>query len=300
MRKILIAGGTGFIGQILEAYFKTKGFQVNILSRNPKRENEIYWNAKNLEASWVSHLENLDVLINLTGKNINCRFTEKNKQLITNSRVDATRVLGKAINACENPPKVWINSSTTSIYKESFDMVMTEDNNKLGNDFENEVATVWEAAFYKYKNPKTRKIIVRTSLILGQEDGAFVPLKKLAQFGLGGKAGNGKQFVSWMHKEDFARAIAFLIENEDAEGPFNFCAPHPITNAVLMKTFRKEIGIPFGIPSPKFILEIGAFFMQTETDLILKSRNVIPKKLLDSGFKFKFDTIEVALKDLLD
>jgi len=300
MKKILIAGGTGFIGQVLESFFINNGHHVKILSRNPKRENEIYWNAKDLNDSWVSELEHLDVLINLTGKNINCRFTDKNKQLITNSRVDSTLALGKAINLCANPPKVWMNSSTTSIYEESFDTEMTEDNYKLGHDFENEVATLWEAAFYKHENPKTRKIIVRTSLVLGQEDGAFVPLKKLAQFGMGGKSGSGKQVVSWMHKEDFARAIDFLIENKNAKGAFNFCAPNPISNTVLMKTFRKVIGIPFGIPSPKFILEIGAFFMQTESDLILKSRNVIPKNLLNMGFKFKYDTIETALKDLVD
>jgi uncharacterized protein (TIGR01777 family) len=193
-----------------------------------------------------------------------------------------------------------MNSSTTSIYKESYDVEMSEENNQIGNDFEKEVATLWEDAFYKYKNPKTRKIIIRTSLVLGQQEGAFVPLKKLAQFGLGGKQGSGKQKVSWIHKLDFARAIVFLIKNEDTNGPYNFCAPNPISNATLMKTFRKILGIPFGLPSPNFILEIGAFFMQTEADLILKSRNVIPKKLLDSGFKFKFDTIEVALKDLLD
>ena len=300
MKKILIAGGSGFVGQVLEAYFKVKGHQVKILSRNPKRENEIYWNSKDIEKSWVSELENLDVLINLTGKNINCRFTDENKQLITTSRVDATHVLGKAIDLCKNPPIVWMNSSTTSIYKESFDIEMSEDNNELGSDFENEVATLWEAAFYKYENSKTRKILIRTSLVLGQEDGAFVPLKKLAQFGLGGKSGSGKQVVSWVHKEDFARATAFLIETENCKGPFNFCAPKPITNNTLMKTFRKIIGIPFGIPSPKFILEIGAFFMQTEADLILKSRNVIPKNLQDHGFVFKFNTIESALKDLIE
>jgi len=300
MRKIIIAGGTGFIGQILETFLKNKGHQVKVLTRNPIRENDIYWNAKDLDDSWVSELEGLDVLINLTGKNINCRFTDENKELITTSRVDSTLALGEAINLCENPPKVWMNSSTTSIYEESYDVEMTEDTNKLGFDFENEVATLWEAAFFKYENPKTRKIIVRTSLVLGQEDGAFVPLKKLAQFGLGGKSGSGKQMVSWIHKEDFARAIEFLIANENASGAFNFCAPYPITNAILMKMFRKSIGIPFGIPSPKFILKIGAFFMQTESGLILKSRNVIPKNLLNLGFKFNYDNIESALKDLID
>ncbi|MFD2823067.1 TIGR01777 family oxidoreductase [Lacinutrix iliipiscaria] len=300
MKTILIAGGSGFIGRVLERFFSSKGYQVKILTRSPKRANEIYWNAKHIEDSWSKELENLDALINLTGKNINCRFTDKNKQLIISSRVNSTEVLGKAIEACKNPPKVWMNSSTTSIYKSSYDVEMSENNHQIGDDFEKEVATLWEAAFYKYENPKTRKLVIRTSLVLGEEDGAFVPLKKLTQFGLGGNAGNGKQKVSWIHKHDFARAIDFLIQNEKAKGPFNFCAPNPVTNKVLMKTFRKTLNMPIGIPSPKFILEIGAFFMRTETDLILKSRNVIPKKLLKCGFTFNFNTIDMALKDLID
>jgi len=300
MKTILIAGGSGFIGKNIEFYFSKKGYQVKILSRNPKRKNEIFWNARDLNDSWIKHLENLDVLINLTGKNINCRFTDKNKKLIKTSRVDATHVLGKAIDGCKNPPKVWMNASTTSIYKESFDVVMDENHHELGNDFENDVATSWEDSFNSTLNPKTRKIIIRISLVFGQEDGAFVPLKKLTQFGLGGKQGTGKQKVSWIHKIDFARAIDFLIENQEANGAFNFCAPKPTNNATLMKTFRKVLGVPFGFPHPKIMLEIGAFFMQTETELILKSRNVIPKKLLDLGFSFKFGTIESALKDLVE
>ncbi|MDX1278773.1 TIGR01777 family oxidoreductase [Oceanihabitans sediminis] len=300
MKTILIAGGTGFIGQTLEKYFTNKGHQVKILSRHPSRENEIYWNAKDLEDSWVSHLENLDVLINLTGKNINCKFTEKNKELITKSRIDSTKILGKAIDTCQNPPKLWMNSSTTSLYKDSFDTEMSEENHEIGNDFEKEVAEVWEEAFYASENPKTRKIIIRTSLVFGKGDGAFVPLKKLTQFGLGGKQGSGKQKVSWIHQTDFARAIEFLMNKEDASGPFNFCVPNPISNNYMMEAFRKAIGIPFGLPSPEFILKIGAYFIQTEPELILKSRNVIPKKLLDSGFEFQYSTIEAALKDLID
>lgn len=300
MKTILIAGGTGFIGQFLESYFKNKGYHVKVLSRNPKRENEILWNTKTIEDSWVTHLEDLDVLINLTGKSINCRFTKKNKELITTSRVDSTNILGRAIDSCKNPPKIWMNASTTSIYKESFESIMSEENHDIGNDFENKVASLWEKAFHETVNAKTRKIILRTSIVFGKDEGAFIPLKKLTQFGLGGKQGSGKQKVSWIHEKDFANAVNFLIEKEDAIGAYNFCAPKPTDNNTLMKTFRKLLKIPFGIPHPKLMLEIGAFFMQTETELILKSRNVIPKKLLDSGFTFQFPTIESALKDLLE
>ena len=300
MKTILIAGGTGFIGQTLEKHFISKGASVKILSRNPKRENEIYWNAKTMEDSWVSHLENLDVLINLTGKTINCRFTDANKKAIKESRVVSTKLLGQVIDACKNPPKIWMNSSTTSIYKESFTTEMTEDSTEFGNDFESEVARVWEKAFYAAENTKTRKIVLRTSIVLGNDEGAFVPLKKLTQFGLGGKQGSGKQKVSWIHESDFARAVDFLIHKEDAKGPFNFCVPKPTDNTTMMKDFRKVLRVPIGIPSPKFILEIGALFMQTEPELILNSRNVIPKKLLESGFTFQFPTISLAVKDLIN
>ena len=300
MKTILIAGGTGFIGKTLEEHFSNKGYTVKILSRNPKRENEIYWDAKTMNASWIFHLENLDVLINLTGKTINCRFTDANKKAIKDSRVVSTQLLGQAIDTCKNPPKAWMNSSTTSIYKESFTTEMTDDNTDYGNDFESEVATVWEKAFYKSENPKTRKIVLRTSIVLGNNEGAFVPLKKLTQFGLGGKQGNGKQKVSWIHETDFARAVDFLINNEDASGPFNLCVPEPTDNKTMMQTFRKVLGVPFGLSHPKILLEIGAFFMQTETELILKSRNVVPKKLLESGFKFQFPTIASAIKNLID
>lgn len=300
MKTILIAGGTGFIGQTLEKHFTSKGYSVNILSRKPKRDNEIYWDARTMEDTWVSHLEHLDVLINLTGKTINCRFTDANKKAIKESRIVSTQLLGHAIDSCKNPPKIWMNSSTTSIYKEAFTEERTEDSTEFGTDFESEVATVWEKAFYKTENPKTRKIILRTSLVLGNDEGAFVPLKKLTQFGLGGKQGSGKQKVSWIHQTDFARAVDFLIDKESAKGAFNFCVPEPTDNATMMADFRKVLGVPIGIPSPKFILEIGALFMQTEPELILNSRNVLPKKLLESGFTFHFPTITSAIKNLIE
>lgn len=299
MKKVLIAGGTGFIGSFLENHLQKQHYQVYILSRNPKRENEILWDAKSLNSSWAKHLENLDVLINLTGKNINCRFTKKNKHEILNSRIQATNVLGEAINKCKIPPKLWMNASTTSIYKESFTEKMTEIKNEIGNDFEAEVAKQWEKTFNQSNTPKTRKIILRTAVVLGNASGAFVPLKKLAQFGLGGKQGTGKQLLSWIHAQDYAKAVQFLMENPNTKGPFNLCAPNPISNSNFMKTIRNKINMPFGIPSPEFILKIGAFFIQTEPELILKSRNVYPEKLLAHHFTFTYHTAEKAIKNLL-
>ena len=229
MKIIIIAGGTGFLGNLLESYFSKKGYQIKILSRKPKKENHIYWDAQTLD-NWTKELENAEALINLTGKTINSRFTDKNIQLIKDSRVASTIVLGEAINLCENPPKIWMNSSTTSIYKESYDVFMSEEKNEIGNDFEQKVATVWENAFHKTANPKTRKIILRTSIVLGENGGAFPTLKKLTKFGLGGKQGNGKQKVSWIHEYDFIKVVEFLLNKENLSGAFNLCVPKPIEN----------------------------------------------------------------------
>ena len=299
MKTIVIAGGTGFIGQALEKHLSNNDYQVKILSRNPKRDNEIYWNAKDLN-TWTSELENVEALINLTGKTINCKFTDVNKQLIKKSRVSSTLVLGKAINLCKNPPKIWMNSSTTSIYKESYDALMSEENNEIGEDFENEVATVWENTFNTIESPKTRKIILRTSIVLGKHGGAFPTLKRLSKLGLGGKQGNGKQKVSWIHKHDFVKAVEFLLSKENLSGAFNLCVPKSTNNNTMMKSLRKVLKVPFGLNSPKPILKLGALFLGTESELVLKSRNVIPKRLLDNGFQFQFQYIEDTLLNLID
>lgn len=298
MKSIVIAGGSGFLGKVLESYFTSKGYLVKILTRNPKRNNDIYWDAKNL-GNWTSELENLDVLINLTGKSVNCKYNEKNKKLIYTSRIDSTTILGIAVSQCRNPPKVWLNSSTATIYRHSIDKEMDEIHGEIGNDFSMNIAKSWEKAFYSFTNLNTRKIALRSSIVLGKKGGAFIPLKNLTKLCLGGKQGKGNQKVSWIHELDFARAIEFLIDNENLSGNINLCVPKPTDNKTLMKAFRKAIGIPFGFSQPERLLNFGAKLIGTETELILKSRNVIPKKLLDHGFKFIFTDIDIAVKDLL-
>lgn len=297
MKTLIIAGGSGFLGQVLKSYFKQKEYKVIVLTRQPKKENEIYWDANNLD-NWASVLENSDVLINLTGKSVNCRYNEKNKKLIYDSRINSTNILGLAINLCENPPKLWMNASTATIYRDSYDKEMSEENGETGDDFSMNIAKSWETAFYSITNPKTIKIALRTSIVLGKKGGAFKPLKKLTQFGLGGKQGHGKQKVSWIHELDFARAIEFLINNETLKGNFNLSVPKPADNKTLMKSLRKSLRVAFGIPQSKILLKLGARIIGTETELILKSRNVIPKRLLNEGFSFKFPNIESAIKDL--
>ncbi len=294
MKTIVIAGGTGFLGKILEEYFTEKKCNLKILTRHPKRKHHVYWDTKNLGA-WTKELENTDILINLAGKSVNCRYTPTNKKLIYDSRIETTHILGLAINLCKTPPKVWINSSTATIYRDSYDKEMDEEHGEIGNDFSMNIAKSWEEAFNSIHNPKTRKIILRTSIVLGKNGGALIPLKRLTKFGLGGKQGSGLQKVSWIHELDFARSVEFLINNHKLHGVFNLCVPKPITNYGLMKSLRKILNVPFGIPHPKTLLEIGAKIIGTETELILKSRNVVPKRLLKNGFKFKFENIQSAL-----
>lgn len=299
MTTITIAGGSGFLGQVLEDYFTKKGDTVYILTRTVKRNNDIYWNAKDLE-DWTKTLEQTDVLINLTGKSVDCRYTEDNKQQILNSRIDSTHALGLAINLCENPPKIWFNSSTATIYRHSTDKQMTEATGEIGDNFSMNIAKSWEKAFYSITNPKTRKIALRTSIVMGKHGGATEPLKNLVKFGLGGKQASGNQKVSWIHELDFARAIEFLIENEELDGNFNLAVPNPTNNKTLMSSFRKVMHVPFGIPQPEWLIKLGAKLIGTEPELVLKSRNVIPERLLNSGFKFIHSDIEIALDDLIN
>ncbi|WP_298899744.1 TIGR01777 family oxidoreductase [uncultured Psychroserpens sp.] len=299
MKTITIAGGSGFLGQILERYFSKKGNEVYILTRDPKRDNDIYWNAKDLD-QWTTILEQTDILINLTGKSVDCRYNEVNKKLIYDSRIDSTHALGLAINLCDQPPEVWLNSSTATIYKHSLEKEMTEQNGDIGNDFSMNIAKSWEQTFYEITNPKTRKIALRTSIVMGKKGGAFRPLKYLVRFGLGGKQASGNQKVSWIHELDFARAIEFLIESKQLEGQFNLSVPNPTTNKTLMKGFRKVMRIPVGISHPEWLIRFGAKLIGTEPELVLKSRNVVPKRLLDNGFKFIHSDIEIALDDLLN
>ena len=298
MKTIIIAGGSGFLGQVLETYFVEKQYKVKILTRYPKRDNDIYWNAIDL-GDWQRELENVDALINLTGKSVDCRYTEENKKAIYNSRIDTTNLLGLAINLCEHPPKTWFNSSTATIYRHSISKQMTEETGEIGDDFSMNIAKSWEEAFYSITNPKTRKIALRTSIVMGKNGGALTPLKTLTKFGLGGKQASGAQKVSWIHELDFARAIMFLMKNESLQGNFNLSVINPTNNKTLMKSMRTVLGIPFGISHPIWLLNLGAKLIGTEPELVLKSRNVIPKRLLNNGFKFKFENIEIALTNLL-
>jgi len=297
IKTITIAGGSGFLGQVLENYFSNKGYSIKILTRNPKRTNDIYWDAETL-GDWQNVLENTDILINLTGKSVDCRYTNKNKKEIYDSQINSTHLLGLALNLCENPPEIWFNSSTAIIYKGSLTQKMTEENGSIGDDFSMNITKSWEKAFNEITTPKTTKVILRTAIVLGKEGGALMPLKQLAKLGLGGKQGSGKQKVSWIHETDFARAIEYIID-KNLKGTFNLSVPNPTSNSVLMKSIRNVIKTPFGINHPKWLINLGAFIIGTEPELVLKSRNVIPERLVANNFKFLYNEIDLALTSLL-
>ncbi|KMQ67447.1 NAD-dependent epimerase [Chryseobacterium sp. FH2] len=296
--KIIIAAGTGFLGKNLEKYFAEKGNQIYILTRNPKRKNEIYWDAKTL-GEWRNTLENADVLINLTGKSVDCRYTEENKQAIFSSRINSTKILQKAIDSCINTPKVWLNASSATIYVHSEKHINTEENGIIGDDFSMNICKSWEKEFFTVKNENVRKVALRTSIVLGKNGGAFPKLKMITKLGLGGKQGRGNQNISWIHIDDFCKAVEYIIDNQNIGGEINVTSPNPLSNEEFMKKLRKQMKIPFGLNAPVWQLEIASIFLKTETELLLKSRNVYPKKLIKNNFEFSYMHIESAFQDLL-
>lgn len=296
--KIIIAAGTGFLGKNLKKYFTEKGHQVYILTRNPKYINEIYWDAKTL-GEWKNILENADVVINLAGKSVDCRYTDRNKKQIYSSRIESTKVLQQAVDQCTEKPKIWLNASSATIYIHSETQLNTEENGIIGDDFSMNICKSWESEFFKGKTENVRKVALRTSIVLGNNGGAFPKLKMLTKFGLGGKQGIGAQNVSWIHIQDFCRAVEFIIAHENISGEINVTAPNPLSNQEFMKKLRKEMKIPFGLNAPIWQLEIASVFLQTETELLLKSRNVYPEKLIKNGFEFSYPTVESAFKNLM-
>jgi len=296
--KIIIAAGTGFLGKNLEKYFTEKGNEVYILTRNPKRKNEIHWNARTL-SEWKNWVENADFLINLTGKSVDCRYTEKNKKEIYSSRIESTKVLQYAVDQCVNKPKIWLNASSATIYTHSETQLNTEENGIIGDDFSMNICKNWEKEFFKVKTEDVRKVALRTSIVLGNNGGAFPKLKLITKLGLGGKQGRGNQNVSWIHIDDFCKAIEHIIDNEDMSGVINITAPNPLPNEEFMKKLRKEMKVPFGLNAPVWQLEIASIFLKTETELLLKSRNVYPDKLMKSGFEFSYPEVDSTFKNLI-
>lgn len=291
--KIVLAGGTGFIGTYLSKKFQEHGYEIVHISRQP---DHISWqNHKGI----VQALEQASILINLAGKSVDCRYTQKNRKAIMDSRTETTQLLGAAVLACKQPPPLWINSSTATIYRHAEDRPMTEAGGEIGAGFSVDVAQAWEQAFFSFKLPATRQVALRISIVLGEHGGVMTPYKNLVRFGLGGVQGPGTQRFSWIHVEDIYGIITFLEARKDLSGVFNCASPNPVTNRELMGQLRQAMNRKFGLPSPKWLLELGAVMIQTETELILKSRWVIPERLMLEGYKFRFPELDQTLRHIL-
>ncbi|NLR56571.1 TIGR01777 family protein [Chitinophaga polysaccharea] len=301
-KRIIIAAGTGFIGKSLATCFG-KHNDIIILTRQVRpatgRISYVQWDGKK-PGTWCEALEGADLLINLTGKSVNCRYNTTNKRIVLESRVNATRALGAAIRTLKNPPAVWINASSATIYRHAEDRPMDEFNGEIANDFSVQVCTQWEQAFNDITLPCTRKIVLRIGITLGWESGGVMqPYLRLVKFGLGGYQGHGRQMYTWIHITDVCRIIEWLYENDHSEGVYNCTAPFPVTNRAFMKTLREAASHPFGLPAPVPLLKIGALLIGTETELLLKSRWVLPSRSLQEGFVFAFPEIKAACEDIL-
>jgi uncharacterized protein len=309
--RIVLTGGSGQIGSLLARHFHGTGHEVTVIARNvaPAPWGVVAWDGIHL-GEWADALENADVLINLAGRSVNCRYSPANRKTIKESRVQSTRLLGDVIGRLARPPRLWMNASTATIYRHALDRPMDEQTGEIGGNetncptawrFSIEVATSWESAFFSAVTPRTRKIALRSAMVMSPDRGGiFAELLRLVRLGLGGTAACGKQYVSWIHGADFIRAIEFLIAHEEIDGPVNIAAPNPMPNRDFMRILREAWGIRFGLPATRTMLELGALLLRTETELILKSRRVIPGRLLQSGFDFAFADWPKAAQNLVD
>ncbi len=308
--KIVIPGGSGQVGTFLARHFHAKGDEVVVLTRRKNSSTpwkNVIWDGQTL-GPWIGELTGSDVLINLAGKSVNCRYNWKNRWEILSSRTRSVRILGRAFEELSSPPPVWLQASTATIYAHSFDSPNDETAGVIGGSenhvpdtwrFSIDVARAWEGEFNMLKTPKTRKVLLRSALTMNPDrNSIFDYLLWLVRCGLGGRAGSGKQYVSWIHDRDFIRAIEWLIENEKLSGAINLASPSPLSNSDFMASLRKAWNKSWGLPAEEWMLEIGALFLRTESELVLKSRRVVPGRLTESGFDFHFPRWEAASADL--
>lgn len=306
--KVVIPGGSGQVGAILARAFTDDGHEVVVLSRNPGAApwRVAGWDGRTI-GPWAAEIDGADVVVNLAGRSVNCRYNAANRRAMLESRVDSTRAVGEAIRQAARPPFVWLQASTATIYAHRYDAENDEATGILGGAEEDapgtwrfsiDVARAWERAANEAETPRTRKVLLRSAMTMSPDrGGVFDVLLGLVRRGLGGVNGDGRQYVSWIHDRDFVRTVYWLIENP-LEGPVNLAAPNPLPNAEFMRALRKAWGIGIGLPATRWMLEIGAVFLRTETELILKSRRVVPGRLLEGGFEFEFPTWERAAADL--
>lgn len=320
--KIVMPGGSGQVGQVLCRAFTADGHDVVVLTRKPQshpdpqtQEQEqaasalishVVWDGRTL-GPWASELEAADVVINLVGRSVNCRYTPRNRRAIMQSRVESTRVIGEAIGRAAAPPPLWLQASTATIYAHRYDAGNDESTGVLGGSeagvpdtwrFSIDVAQAWEQTALEASTPATRKVLLRSAMVMSPDrGGVFDVLLGLVRRGLGGRHGDGRQYVSWIHEHDFVQSLYWLVDH-DLAGPVNLASPHPLPNADFMRALRKAWGVSWGLPASRWMLEVGTFLLRSETELVLKSRRVIPGRLLDSGFSFRYPDWRGAAEEL--
>ncbi len=302
-RTIVLAGGTGYLGKALAPHLRARGDRVIVLTRQPRKRRdgviESRWDGRTLGA-WVADVDGADALINLTGRSVNCRYTAANRAEILESRVASTRVLGLAIARCVRPPRKWLNASSATIYRGSLDQPMDETTGELGTGFSVDVCRAWENELAKARTPFTEKVALRTAMVMGPgEGGVFQAFHRLVRWGLGGTLGPGSQFVSWLHDEDFCRAVEWILATPDLTGTVNLTSPHPLPMREFLRELRDACGVRLGLPAPAWLLALGAIVLGTETELLLKSRRVVPARLLESGFCFRHPHWAGAVRTLI-
>lgn len=307
--KIVVPGGSGQIGRMLARRLTSEGHDVVILSRSlrPGPVRVVAWDAKSA-GPWMDEFEAADVVVNLTGRSVNCRYNATNRREIIDSRIDSTRIVGQAIARSKRPPRVWLQMSTATIYAHRYDAANDEETGIIGGleadapdtwRFSIDVATNWERVAEQCIVPDTRKVLLRSAMVMSPDrGGVFDTLYQLTRFGLGGRIGDGRQYMSWIHENDFVRAILWLIDHDELAGPVNLAAPTPLPQAEFMRSLRAAAGVPFGFSATKWMLEIGTWLMRSESELILKSRRVVPRRLLESGFQFEYPEWSSAAREL--
>jgi uncharacterized protein (TIGR01777 family) len=307
--KIVIPGGSGAVGTVLAGYFGADGNDVVILSRSPQTSpwRVVPWDGEAL-GEWTREIEHADAVINLAGRSVNCRYTPANRASILQSRVQSTQAVGAAIAEAAHPPKVWLQASTATIYAHRYDAPNDESSGIIGGSephapdtwrFSIDVATAWERTFNEIETPRTRKVLLRSAMTMSPDrGGVFDTLLWLVRMRLGGKAGDGRQYVSWIHDLDFYRAIRWLMDHDELTGPVNLASPNPLPNAEFQRALRAAWGTSFGLPATAWMIELGTWLLRTESELVLKSRRVVPERLLRSGFDFDYPSWPQAALDL--
>lgn len=308
--KVVIPGGSGQVGTVLARHFTARGDEVVVLSRkaSPAPWRVAQWDGRT-QGAWAAELDGADVVINMAGRSVDCRYNARNRREIVDSRVDSVRAVGEAVARAEHPPHTWLQASTATIYAHTFDRPNDEATGVIGGDepdapdtwrFSIDVARRWEDALNGARTPATRKVALRSAMTMSPDKGGiFDVLLTLVRRGLGGSAAGGRQFVSWIHHADFTRAIDWLIDRRDIDGAVNLAAPNPLPYRDFMRALRAAAGVRLALPATKWMLELGAIALRTETELVLKSRRVVPGRLLENGFVFDFPEWPAAAQDLV-